>query len=71
MKATLQRTQGTPQFIQSLKDYRDELLRVKRLAGEYTADDVMPQTPSAPSATKKEVIDGKTYLYIDGQWMEE
>jgi hypothetical protein len=34
LKATLQATQGTPQFRQSLKEYRTELQRVKRLGSE-------------------------------------
>lgn len=34
LKATLQASQGTPQFRQSLKEYRDELRRIKRLGGE-------------------------------------
>ena len=38
LKATLQETQGTEQFVQSLKEYRDELLRIKRLGAESLSD---------------------------------
>ena len=49
MKATLQASQGTPQFRQSLKDYRDELIRIKRI-GLESVDDTSSGAPSAPSA---------------------
>ena len=38
LKATLQQSQSYDQFVQSLKDYRDELRRIKRLGNEVVQE---------------------------------
>lgn len=47
LKATLQASQGTPQFRQSLAEYRDELRRIKRLGGEIVSAESTSQTTPA------------------------
>ena len=52
MKATLQETQGTDQFVQALKDYRDELKNMKLRSKEALTTDYSTAIGApAPSAT--------------------
>lgn len=55
MKATLQSTQGTPQFTSALKDYRNELRNIKRMGAESLQDDSSGGTPPSESGKKPTV----------------
>lgn len=76
MKATLQESQGTPQFIESLKEYRNELRRIKRVAAEdvareeATASAAPPSGPPPGAATATNPSTGQR-VYKDpqtGEW---
>lgn len=47
MKATLQKTQGTKQFVQSLRDYKNELERLKRIGAQSVSDTTGAVAPYA------------------------
>lgn len=56
MKATLQESQGTPQFVQSLKDYRKEIRRIidtTKSAAERPQEAAPETTPVQPGAVLK------------------